>query len=288
VIDENKPNPYAPSAITIKFAIASSLRNIALKAGGRSAELLTRIKATTYEMSQSDANTVLELWDEISAKASADFEERDIITGNILQAYLGFSQLGKLVSYTTADGSIKKGILLRNRYDSKDQKRITVPLNKAIKIMTGLMPGQVLDATAGFSFIRQGEDFKIVVPGSKAKGGHIFLDQELIDLTREGTFNKQGDKMIAMIDLADIEQFVEVATQNHRPTVDLKPEQFEIIKDDIESYQPAPDIALPQRPEQKQAAMPATDNDEMEMMEMEAEAEALELELELLEIKIAA
>lgn len=280
-IDERKPNPYAPSAITLKFALASSDKFVALKASGDTSLQISAIKGATYDMSESQAHNLLNDWDELTKEAAADFSTRHIITGNLLQAFSSFS--GKLVSYTTKDGSIKKGILLPEQFNPEESVggKISVPLFKCVKVIEALPSGQLITTNNNIGFLRQGEDFKIIVPGSRSKGGDIYLDQQLLDLTDEGTFNKTGDGMVAWVSYENIDRFIEVAQKNHSPSIVLDKEQYNMIADQIEKPKAKKVMDLPQRKEVQMPAAPEMDDAELMMM-LELEAEALELELKLI------
>jgi len=282
-IDERKPNPYAPSAITLKFALASSDKFVALKASGDTSLQISAIKGATYDMSESQARNLLNDWDELTKEAAADFSIRHIITGNLLQAFSSFS--GKLVSYTTNDGSIKKGILLPEQFNPEESVggKISVPLFKCAKVIKALPSGQLITTNNNIGFLRQGDDFKIIVPGARSKGGDIYLDQDLLDLTDEGTFNKTGDAMVAWVSYKNIDRFIEVAQKNHSPSVELDKEQYDMIADQIEKPKAKKVMDLPQRKEAQMPDQTAPEMDEAELMMMlELEAEALELELKLL------
>jgi hypothetical protein len=119
--------------------------------------------------------------------------KREIITGNLIHGLTLFGNQGKYTTYTTNDGKIKTGILIKaNRkteiteYSEKDL------VHKIINLKQKLTFGQV-DIYSRNIIDEDGEESKepflfIEVPRSKKTGGKFYLDKNLINLT----VKKQG------------------------------------------------------------------------------------------------
>lgn len=75
-------------------------------------------------------------WDETTKSSASDRVKRFIVTGNILKAY-GIPELAnrqnKLISYSTSDKKVRKGILLSDNFEPNDL-RIKIPVEAAINI----------------------------------------------------------------------------------------------------------------------------------------------------------
>lgn len=114
--EQNKKanNPFAPSNLTISFAVASDLRSLDFNlADDGYKELLTIKEATGLLDRYTDHDQrTLEVWDDIVKKASANRELREIITGNILKGFKHGKEKSKLISFTMENGEVRKGLLL--------------------------------------------------------------------------------------------------------------------------------------------------------------------------------
>jgi len=237
VINDNLKNPYAPSAIKLRFALAGSQRYIAVPAS--KFDIVTAIRAITYENIFSDEQRyTLDNWDEIIAEKSSDKTIRYIVTGNILQAFGKQELKGALISYTTSTGGLKKGILLPDGFTTKPTRdkpamRITVPIIKALPIYQSMTVGSSLKTNDSFSLIRQYDSYKIIVPINKKIGGKFYLDNLILKLTNEGTFNKSGSDMVATMELRKIDNLIQYLQDTFNSSVDLVTNQFERIKDSI-------------------------------------------------------
>ncbi|HYD20244.1 MAG TPA: strawberry notch C-terminal domain-containing protein, partial [Flavipsychrobacter sp.] len=174
-IDRRKKNPYAPSLIKLRFAIANSSKYFAIPAS-YSEEVMAIIGASA-DMRQPDKETLLDQWESYTSQNNVDRKIRHIITGNLLQAFSDFK--GKLVSYTTIDGKTLKGILMPENWNPGEQvqDKVVVPIIKALPLLKSLVNGHHIITNNGISFFRQGSYYKVIVPGSRAKGGDIYLDK---------------------------------------------------------------------------------------------------------------
>src|SRR6185437_13290927 len=126
-IDGKKKNPYVPSQIKLRFAIANSSKYLAVPAS-YSTDIMAIIGASAAKGQPADRTSLLTEWETYVRETNVDRKIRHIITGNLLQAFSGFK--GKLVSYTTLDGQVKKGILLPEYWDPGEQvaDNVTVPI----------------------------------------------------------------------------------------------------------------------------------------------------------------
>jgi predicted RNA methylase len=271
IIDRKKKNPYAPSSIRLKFAIANANKYIALPAS-YSQDIRALIGASV-ELPELSKENLLEKWEAAIQESTVDRKIRHIITGNVLQAFGAYK--GKLVSYTTSEGAIKKGILMPEYWQpgNEVQQKTTVPVSRAIKIIRSLTNGSSITTKNDVSIFKQNDQFKIMVSSARSRGGEIYLDPDLLDLVDKNNFEKVSDKMTASLEDSKIEKFVEILQEKFNDSVSLTSGQYEIIKSEIskKTSRPKPVMVLLPKP----PVFPLTD-------ELELEAMALELELELL------
>jgi predicted RNA methylase/transcriptional regulator NrdR family protein len=275
IIDKKKKNPYAPSSIKLRFAIANSNKYIAIPTSYNTDVMAIKGESVSIN-DRGIADTLIE-WETAVKTGTVDRKIRHIITGNLLQAFSDYK--GKLVSYTTIDGATKKGILMPDNWLPKEESKgkVNVPIGKAIKVIASLTIGNSIYTNNGLSIIRQNNNYKIIVPASRQKGGAFYLDTDILKLVENNRFEKLADKMVALMHLNHINKLVELLQRKHSSSVTLSASQFDIIKSEIPHRQERERKPLP-KAEVIHEKFIEPDNNELEL-----EAMALELELELLE-----
>lgn len=253
-IDYKKDNPYAPSAIKLRFAIASSQKYIAIPASY--IKDINAIKGASIGISDYDLNATLNEWQERIQANTKDRSIRYVITGNILQAFADFK--GKLVSYTTSENDIKKGILMPEHWSPSKETggKIIVPIGKATRIIRAMSNGSSVVGSNGISFFKlYDERYRVSVPASRKKGGEIYLNQNLLQLVENGIFEKVGNQMTAYLPFNNLEKFLVIlqsesgitvsVTQSHIDAVGLvnsktvKRKKIEIPPAEVETKQDA-------------------------------------------------
>jgi hypothetical protein len=272
MVDAKKKNPYAPSVIKLRFAIANSSKYLAIPASY--SESINAIIGVSADVSQPELPALLRAWEHYSKDNNVDRRIRHIITGNLLQAFNDGK--GKLVSYTTLDGQVKKGILLPEHWEDSEevQGKVIVPVLKALSLIQSLVQGKNIVTNNGVALIRTGNHFKIIVPASRARGGDVYLDRQILALVEKNNFEKVSDKMVAMLPEDHIGKLVELLQVNHGSSITIPSSDIKYLKTESIQYNNRKPIELPP-PEQATARQPAT----IRLLELEAEALVLELEL---------
>ena len=269
VIDAKKKNPYAPSAIKLRFAIANSSKYLAVPASY--SEDIMAIIGASVDVPEHSLPVLLTQWEEYTAQNSVDRRIRHIITGNLLQAFSDFK--GKLVSYTTNDGQTKKGILMPENWNPTEQvqDKVVVPILKALPLIKSLQHGGHILTNIGLSIFKQGSYFRLIVAASRVKGGDIYLDRQLLELVQNNNFEKTSDKMVALVPETNIDKAVELLQTNHSLSVTIHSYQLKDLKAEVIRLKNRKPILLPDKEEE-----PVNN---VLLLELEAEALALELEL---------
>lgn len=269
-IDTKKKNPYAPSAIKLRFAIANSSKYLAVPASY--SEDIMAIIGASVDVPEDSLLVLLNQWDEYTKQNNVDRRIRHIITGNLLQAFSDFK--GKLVSYTTNDGQTKKGILMPENWNPTEQvqDKVVVPILKALPLIKSLQYSGHIVTNNGLSIFKQGAFFRFIVSASRVKGGDIYLDRQLLELVQNNNFEKTSDKMVALVPEANIDKAVAVLQNNHSLSVTIHSYQLKDLKADAIRFKNRKPILLPAEEEE-----PSVNN--VLLLELEAEALALELEL---------
>lgn len=269
VIDKKKKNPYTPSAIKLRFAIANSSKYLAIPAS-YSEDIMAIIGASS-DIEQSSIDNFLKEWEDYSKQNNVDRRIRHIITGNLLQAFSDFK--GKLVSYTTLDSKTIKGILMPENWNPGEQiqDRVVVPILKALPLIKSLTQNNQIVTNSGLSIFKTGENFKLIISASRTRGGDIYLDKQILELVDKSNFEKVSDKMVAILPEKKIGKLIELLQNNHSCSVTIHSAQLKDLKTENIRYSNRKKIELPD--EEKEV------DNIISILELEAEALSLELEL---------
>ncbi|HYC29496.1 MAG TPA: hypothetical protein VEB42_11775, partial [Chitinophagaceae bacterium] len=125
-------------------------------------------------------------------------------------------------------------------------------------------------------FFRQDNFFRVIVAASRAKGGDIYLDKQILEVVEKNNFEKVSDKMAAMVAEENIGRLVEVLQTNHSCAVTVNSAQLRHLGNENQRYSTRKKIDIPA----KMPDMPVVQQSNIiSLLELEAEALALELEL---------
>ncbi len=268
VIDKKKKNPYAPSAIKLRFAIANSNKYLAIPAS-YSDDIMAIIGASA-DIEQPSMEELLKEWEDYTKQNNVDRRVRHIITGNLLQAFSDFK--GKLVSYTTNDTKTVKGILMPENWNPGEQiqDRVVVPIIKALPLIKSLTQNNQVVTNNGLSIFRISEGYQLIISASRSRGGDIYLDKQILELVVKNNFEKVSDKMVATLPEKNIGRIVELLQNNHSCSTTIHSSQMKDLKSDGIRYSNRKKIEPPDKEQEM---------DNVRVLELEAEALALELEL---------
>jgi len=264
-IDMKKKNPYAPSSMKLLIAICNSMRYMAIPLSNH--KDISSIMTASLEAGEPPIDELLDMWGEAIAGRIKDRDTRYIITGNILQAFEGKS--GKLISYTTMDGQVKKGILMPEEWEApaKGDREIKVPILKALPIISSLTNGQ-LTASGSISVFRSPEGFRFIMPLARSKAGDIYLDPDLFPYLQKNMFEKVSDRMQGIVTSSNLEDFLRVLQFNHGISVIVTERQLSQLNENaIKSSNRIP-IVLPP----PEGAEDQSEKKRLRLLELEAEA----------------
>jgi hypothetical protein len=238
-INEKKPNPFAPSAITACFAVANSLKYIELVLSGEQGAKVQSAIGASYNLSHYESEQIINNWDELCKGSSSDRRKAYIYTGNILQAY-SVASSGKLISYTTIDGEIKKGILMPESWQplTKDgARRTVVPITLAKKVIASLSGNGIITTDNGISFMRKyNGDYRITTSSASIeKWGWLVKNADILNYILEfDGFQKQSGTWVGSTDEEGLQQIIDIIYSISKATVSLAAGQLELIKNDID------------------------------------------------------
>lgn len=271
IIDKKQKNPYAASAIKLRFAIGNSNKYLVLPASYYPE--ISSIMGVSNDLIQPGRERLLAQWESSIQRSNTTRNTRYIITGNLLQAFADYK--GKLVSYTTIDEKVEKGILMPDYWepDEQGQSSVSVPIIKSLPFVKGLSNGQTMRTSLGIVFMRIYDGrIKIIVPGSRSKSGEFYLDKEVLELVQDRNFNKTADKMVGYIDNAKLEELFVLMQRKYTCSVELSMQQFKTIENEQKKVSSRENIRIPE-PET------ATTTNQILILELEAEAVLLALQL---------
>ena len=231
-INPNRKNPYAPSAVKLRFAISDSRKYIVLPASGDTAKEIERIQARSFHLSAHERETIIDNWDEAISAFSVDRQNRYIVTGNILQGSADFS--GKLVSYTTKRKGVQKGILMSeawtpNDNDTNSNEYVVAPIGKLQKHIMSMRVAATFTTENKITIAHNNEGtYLIIMPKSKT---HIpiYTDKDIIKLlvnNRDG-FEMVSGNMRAVISVDKMPKLIKLLGERYSISIKVPRNYFE-------------------------------------------------------------
>ena len=271
IVDLKKKNPYAPSAIRLRLAIADSNKYLAIPLSY--SKDVAAIKGASSRVYDRGKEVTLSEWESAIKDSQADRHIRHIITGNLLQAFSDFK--GKLVSYTTLGGEVKKGILMPEYWEPDEDfnNKIIVPISKVLPLIRSLTTGAAIYTNNNLAIFRQPAQYKIIVPASRKQGGSLYLDEDILKLVDGGRFEKASDKMVTTLPLEKVDALVTILQEKFSANVTVTSFQFDTIKEDLPEKKITSKKLSPVRPKIKRMVRKPN---------LKLKARALKLKLELL------
>lgn len=284
-INRKAKNPFAPSNIKLKFAIADSTRLLVIPCS--MSDEVTPIQGSSYATPSVtyDKSLIFQDWDSLIKEANQNRRTRYIVSGNILQAFKEYD--GKLISYTTINKKVQKGILMPENWEPTGtiNSMVVLPIASASPIITSLRSGIFVNTNIGASFTRRIDgDYILYAPSSRKKGGGIYLDADILSLVENNNFEKISDKMTAIIPEGNIDKVIDILQKKLSASVSLSYPQYDLIKDNLPKVVDTKE--KPVKPPKKLPAGADTDKNSgtrsARMKLAQAKAKALALKLKLL------
>jgi hypothetical protein len=231
-VDLSLKNPFVPSAMFVRFLFPNGLKYLKI---ALSDSLLDSIIGNTmtseYSYSdETDFKLFVESWDNLTKESSFNRVERYIVTGNILKAYNNpeFMYGGKLVSYTTINKEVKKGILLNDNYKKTGQDYVSVPLKSAVRFIKKGSGSIKLSNNISIIIVNGG--FKLIIP-AKSK---LLKDKDLIELTVNNDIKKESGYYTGNFYDESLENVIDILWNKYKLYVLIPASNFEVIKDQFD------------------------------------------------------
>lgn len=139
-------------------------------------------------------------------------ETRYIVTGNILAGYEQVKGKGRIVNYTTEDGSLRPGILMGRDFElSKFMDTRSVRFKSADQVMTFLTLSPMAEVRSVDGFVTMSRNrgaWRISMPSSRATGGRYYTDKRVRDALGHLDFRRVSGVM--SVELYDTGTFTKV------------------------------------------------------------------------------
>ena len=221
VIDLKKANPYSPSAIKGRFAVSDSTKYISLALSGEQGGRLQQIMGASFGLSRDESENMLDAWEKYTREGSKSRGIRYIITGNLLQGAGKYK--GKLISYSTKDGGVSKGMLMPEKWveeDKSGREMVNIPIIKALPVLQAMSDGNMFSTVNSISFIKTWWGYKITMPRSKPYKP-IFTDKDITSLlqnSRDG-FEMVSNQMLGKMDNENIVKLVQILQEKYSVSI---------------------------------------------------------------------
>lgn len=223
-VDLKANNPYAPSAVSLRFAVADSRRLMVLTCSGDAAEILNSVMSRSLYINEDYVAN----WINETARYAKARGIRYIIGGNLLQA-CGKINEGKLISYTTKSRKVEKGLLMPESWspamneNSRVGSHVITPINSVSKHILSLTVGSSLKTENDISIIKNSlDDYLITMPKRKT---HIpiYTDADIVKLLVN---NKDGFEMVsgmmrAYVSSDKMPKLIKVLGESHSISVEV-------------------------------------------------------------------
>ena len=190
---ESSKNPYTASNIMMQFVANDGRGRMPVK-GTTKGWIEAIAEATTggYSVLKED---IAKVWENRKEKVR---EEVFVMTGNLLKA-VGEILYGKMIQFTTEDGSIRKGYLMNDGFVPEKLLQTVKPTSQDAMDQLA-KSGELLfseDGSVLGNIRRKGNIYELAVPKSKKSGGKFYLNSDLRDLVRYNNFYTIGNMMVA-------------------------------------------------------------------------------------------
>ena len=232
-INESKQNPFAPSSVSLRFALANSHKVADLVTSGNEGNMVQAIIGASTWLSPYSSDEYSKNWENYIKNASVTRKECYIFTGNILQAFGEYK--GHLINYTTNTGSIKKGILMPDGWSPEIRRGVnlvTLPISKCRKIIFEMYDTGVyhLQSSTGLIIEKNMRDsWVIILPKSKTHQ-EFYKDPDLIALSvnPQDGFNSVSNKMIASFYKDEMNRVIDILQNKFQVSLQIDPEIFKV------------------------------------------------------------
>ncbi len=234
-------NPFAPSQMSLRIVLPNGMRLVTFPL---SDDFINNIKDATMaefdlrEYKERERDYFLEQWDVLTKENRADKVLRYIVTGNILKGYgdANYREGGKLISYTTDTGAIKKGILLPDEFKPEDI-RVSIPIAKAYNYIKSMRDGNTifLGTSEDASIQKRGYFYNLLL--AKSKNGpyaELVEDKDINSFAFMDKWDVKKGQYENKFEEPTLKTLVNILSEKYNISIGIPQSAFEAIKDQFD------------------------------------------------------
>ena len=234
-VNMNKPNPWVPSNLQLKFATADSRKMFKIPAS--KPNHIDAIIGNSYHIGNQEMQEILGDWD--SLKKARTKEIRFIVTGNILQGMNMYKQ-GRLIQFTKADGTVDKGILMPENWIKPDNNVSRIPISKATSTIKALAPREYLESYNGDVLIKKldyssPQLYELRVPAPSQRGKKYWAENGIKNLMVE-PFEQRGDRMVAIFREGQLQGLLDILNDQFKTVLEVENQHVQKGGDTTDSF----------------------------------------------------
>lgn len=235
-VDFSQRNPFVPSQMYVKFVFPSGLKYLSFALSDSFLDkIIIATNSSEYRYAdESDFNEFIENWNDKIKNSISNRVNRFIVTGNILKAFNNsdFMYGGKLVSYTTIDKEIKKGILLNEQYEVVGQQYVDVPIKSALRYIKNTQTNSVIRLSDKIALQITYHGFRLMFPIKTTF--KINKDKDLIELATGNDIKKVSGEYRAEFFTEALENVIDILWTKYKVNVSIPASNFESIKEQFD------------------------------------------------------
>lgn len=228
-------NPFAPSGMTLKLCLPNGMRMLKFPLSDSFVSVIKAATNSKYEIRDSnerEADAFIDNWDKLTKESQSNRVTRYIVTGNILKGYGNpdYRIGGKLISYTTDKGTIKKGILLPDNFDVSDV-RVQVPINRLISYIMGMRDGQTMQLVGEYvTFQSRGEFIYLILSTKNNPYIDIKNDNDINNIAFNTEFEKKSGHWQNQFESVAIKKLLNILWDKYKMNASVTQTVFEGLK----------------------------------------------------------
>lgn len=238
-VNLKNPNPFAPSQMNVRFILPNSMKLVKMPLSDvfiYKIKEAMNVNPNILNASERDVDYFIEDWDIATKESQANRIIRFIVTGNILKGYGNkqFRNGGRLISYTTDSGLVKKGILLHDSFQS-DKIKVSIPVNKALNYILGMSSGTSIQLHGEDVTIQKAGQFHILyVKKSKNDFVDIVHDTDISSFAFYDKWDLKKGEYHNRFEEVTIKKLLGILWDKYKMSVSLPVTAFEGIKNQFD------------------------------------------------------
>jgi hypothetical protein len=229
-------NRFVPSYIEVRIALPNGIRLSTTPFSSPFINEIIEATKSNYEIREYRepiSRSIIDNWDDKVKGSQSNRVIRYIVTGNILKAFGSNYKYGKLISYSTFDKKVKKGILMYDDYEPEDT-RVSIPLIAAKNMIEKMSTNTVFQIIAEeIFFMRYQHAFVLELRKNSIYFKQLKADEELKKLSIDSDWQgRRGSNNFTLsFEPSIIGEVISYLYKEYKFSAELTAAAFEAIKD---------------------------------------------------------